>query len=378
MIILYSGEYPGVSAGAKRVALYQKGLAEAGVEADVVSTFRATKGRLGFYFNSFLQPLIAFVTVLRQKNSHKLIFIYDYDWDSLLLIRLATKIKGQKMVLEINEKPGTYYGNRLTELSIVKATNLMFLTRITLPLIDGFIVISDQLKIYLIPFQNAKAKILKVPIIVDPNITALPQKESFVHTPFLLHAGALSNRKDGIIGVFQAFAIVNKQLDNKLHFYLTDRVSPTDVWEEIASIIEQNNLEGLVHFTNRLPERELLNYQQQCSMLILNKPDNEQNRYNFPTKLGEYLRFKKPVIYTPVGEMTNYLKDGFNAFEIPSARPDLLAEKILYILDNQKDANRIAENGFALTQNEFNYQIQGKRLSLFFNEVINGIKGNIN
>jgi len=369
--IIYSGEYPGVSAGAKRIGLYKKGLMESGSAVDIISTHRLTKGRLAFYLNSLLQPFIAFAYAFRQGNKHKLLFVYGYDWDSLLLIRLATKLKGQKMVLEINEKPGTCYGNRLTEVPIVKHFNLLMLNRFAFPLIDGFVVISEQLKEYLIPFQGKKSKVLKVPIVIDPVIPDSPNANTLLLTPFLLHAGALSERKDGIVGVFEAFAVANKQLNGKLHFYLTDKVAPADVWQRITSVIEQNQLSDHVHFTGRLTEEELLNYQQNCSILILNKPDNEQNRSNFPTKLGEYLRLGKPVIYTPVGEMAYYLKNGINAFEVPVDRSDLLAEKILYILNNQDQSNRVAANGLTLVYDEFNYQVQGPKLKMFFEEVVN-------
>ncbi|NEW85326.1 MAG: glycosyltransferase family 4 protein [Mariniphaga sp.] len=368
MVILYSGEYPGASAGAKRIGLYQKGIEEAGASAKIVTTFRPSRGRFGFYLNALLQPFLVFFKVIRQDNKSNLLFVYGYNWDSLLFIRIATCIKGQKMIIEINEKPGTCYGNRLTELSIVKNLNRILLTRLALPLIDGFVVISEQLKDYLVPFQGKQAKILKVPILIDPALphTDLTVENSPLLKPFLLHAGALSERKDGIIGVFEAFAIANQKLNHKLHFYLTDKLAPSEVKRSIENVIKENQLEDNVHFVNRLSEKELLIYQQQCSLLILNKPDNEQNRYNFPTKLGEYLRLKKPVIYTPVGEMANYLKDGINAFEVPVDRPDLLAEKIVFVIENPEQVKPIAEQGAAFAQNEFNYRVQGKRLKTFF------------
>lgn len=368
MIILYTGEYPSTSAGAKRIGLYQKGLEEAGATVKIVSTFRTSNGRFSFYINSFLQPFFAFFEVIRQDKKAKLLFVYGFNWDSLLSIRIAAWIKGQKMIIEINEKPGTCYGNRITELSIVKNFNRILLTRLALPLIDGFVVISEQLKDYLVPFQGKHTKVLKVPILIDP---AIPETDLSVENipllkPFLLHAGALSERKDGIIGVFEAFTIANQKLDRKLHFYLTDKMAPSEVKQRIEKIIKENHLEDNVHFVNRLAEQELLIYQQQCSLLILNKPDNEQNWYNFPTKLGEYLRLGKAVIYTPVGEMTNYLKDGINAFEVPVDRPDLLAEKIVFVIENPEQVLPVAELGASLAQNEFNYREQGKRLKMFF------------
>ena len=105
-------------------------------------------------------------------------------------------------------------------------------------------------------------------------------------------------------------------------------------------------------------------------MLILNKPNNEQNKYNFSTKLGEYLRLGKPIIYTPVGEMSYYLKDGINAFEVPINSPKILADKILYILNNKDTVTQIANAGIQLAQEVFDYRIQGKRLKFYFDKLL--------
>ena len=370
LVILYSGPYPGLSAGAKRIALYLQGLQEAGMNVKVVSTYHSSHGITGFYLNQILQPFIIFLAFVKKLSKAKCLFVYGYSWETLFLIRVLSFLKSQKMVYEINEKPQAYYTNKILENPLIKKINLMMLSRVVFPLMDGFVVISDNLKDYIKKYQRRNAMVIKVPILIDNNIPELQAKNISLPNHFLFHSGALSDRKDGIIGVFEAFAIANKKFMGQLHFYLTNKIAPKNVLDKIESIIAQNNLADNVHFLDHISENELLMYQNHCSMLILNKPDNEQSKYNFSTKLGEYLRLKKPVIYTPIGEMNKYLKDGENAFSVPVDRPDLLAEKILFILNNDSKVKQIGECGALLAKEEFDYHVQGERLKLFFDYLL--------
>lgn len=368
--VLYSGRYPDASAGAKRVLLYEKGLTELGIKVEVISLFSDKVGLLAYYIHLIFNPYLVFITVLKNKKPSSLVFVYGFGCITLLFIRFATWIKGQKMVVEVNEKPYSCYGSRLTELWFVKGFNLLFYTRIVLPLIDGFVVISNNLDEYIRDFKSKKSTIIQIPILIDPEPVKITDLEISLNRPFLLHAGALSDRKDGIIGVFEAFALVNQKSKNKLHFYLTDDVAPLPVLNKINEIIKNNGLSDLVHFVGRLSESELCYYQQECSMLILNKPDNEQNKYNFSTKLAEFLRLKKPVIFTPVGEMTKYLKDNVNAFEVPVDNPVFLADKIMLIIENDANAQQIALNGFSLVNAELNYLVHCRRLKHYFSDIV--------
>ena len=69
--------------------------------------------------------------------------------------------------------------------------------------------------------------------------------------------------------------------------------------------------------------------------------DSEQNRYNFATKIGEYCALGKPIITTGVGEVSNYFNDGINCVFIPQHNPNIIAEKIIYLLNNPALASKI-------------------------------------
>ena len=261
-----------------------------------------------------------------------------------------------KSYLEINEKPGSIYGNRFTELKIVKnltknLTNFSFL------FIDGFVVISENLEKFVAHYKSKNARIIKIPIIIDIAVIYKDIKQPNIKMPYLLHAGALSDRKDGITEVFEAFVLANKMLNNKLHFYLTSKIAPQSILRNIENITLQNNLSNNIHFLGNIAEDELLSLQRHTSMVIINKHNNEQNLYNFPTKLAEYLIFGIPVITTGIGEIGNFLFNDDNAIFFNENNVDSLSKKIIQIIQNPIIGNRIGKSGFLTAKTYFDYKI---------------------
>ena len=97
-------------------------------------------------------------------------------------------------------------------------------------------------------------------------------------------------------------------------------------------------------------------------LTIINKYDTLQNKYCFSTKLGEYLSFARPVITTTVGEANNYLKDGINAYIVEPNRPDLIADKIVFIIEHPEEAQKVGEAGHELVLKDFDCVYQAKRI----------------
>ncbi|MFT3682728.1 MAG: glycosyltransferase [Ferruginibacter sp.] len=369
VIIFFGGNYKGHSASASRTALYVKGLTENGIGVKVISNYKPLRGRLAHLLWTYISPLSSCRTILKQPADDAILLVYASGWVKYIFIWIAARLRKMKFVVEVNEKPYTPYGSWLSEIKFLKWINSFMHRHIAMKLPDGFIAISKNLEDYL--KENGRSEIVKIPIIIDPSAGAAESsKLENVQKPFLLHAGALSEQKDGIVGVFEAFAIANTQLGGELYFYLTDKVAPQQTLTSIRQIVKEYNLEKKVIFLGLIPKADLLAYQKECSMLILNKPDNEQNKYNFSTKLGEYLILGKPVIYTPVGEMDLYLKDNYNAFKVPEGDSRSLAEAIVKIIANKNDeVKEIGLKGKELAGTEFNYHYQGGRLAEFLKKI---------
>ncbi len=376
VILLFGGNYNSHSASSNRAALYAKGLRENNINVRVISNYKRTRGRVSKYLWTLVAPFFLGGRILRQPNNDSIILAYTYGWVNCFFVWMAARLRRMKFVIELNEKPYTMYGSRFTEVKAVKKFNIFMFRQLGMRLPDGFIVISKNLGEYLT--VKDRDKIIRVPVIIDPsavNIETPALKK--IQKPFLLHAGSLSEQKDGIVGVFKAFAIANARLNGELYFYLTDKTAPAKTIESINKIIRENNLEEKVFFLGLIPKPELIAYQKECSMLILNKPDNEQNRYNFSTKLGEYLVLGKPVVYTPVGEMNVYLQDKQNAFKVMNNDSGSLAAIIVKIITNDgNEVEQIALQGKKLAETEFNYYYQGKRLAAFLKKIYGEAGGN--
>jgi teichuronic acid biosynthesis glycosyltransferase TuaC len=69
--------------------------------------------------------------------------------------------------------------------------------------------------------------------------------------------------------------------------------------------------------------------------------------------LMEYMALRKPVVATDGGGTRELVVDGQTGFLVPPEKPEALAAKIEYLLDNPDDARRMGEAGEARLRSEF-------------------------
>ena len=362
-LILFDGAYPSVSAGSKRVFYYKDGLSKNGINTDILSYYNKSNNSFTFYIGLIKTPFIVGYKFWKIKTKYDFLIVYGFDWLTYLFLCLICKIKKINILLEVNEKPGSVYGSKVTEFKPLK----WFTTKMTyfsFRYFSGFIVISDSLLELVNHYKNSNSNVINIPILIDLERDKGNIEKPNLNFPYLLHTGALSEQKDGIIEVFEAFAMANKILDTNLHFYLTSNIAPTDVLYKINKIIADNKIENYIHFVSKLNEVELLSYQKYASLVIINKYTNEQNSNNFPTKLGEYLSLSVPVLTTAVGEMGKYLNSN-NSVLFKEHDVVEMSNKIVEIVLNKINVKEISENGRNCAFKSFNHLIQTKNLAAF-------------
>lgn len=363
-LIFFSGKFPSNSAGAKRVSYYKEGLDAMGLKTEIVGIDMLPFGAFGYYLDMFIFPIRAVIKIVTLSGYYNNIILYGFNWLSCLLICIYGLFSKKRIYLEVNEKPGSVYSNKLTEMKLSKWF-ICNMTYFSYKFLDGFLVISDNLSLLISKYKKYDAKVIKIPIIIDLQRGQNHLQDNKFSKKFILHTGALSDRKDGIIEVFQAFAIANKRLNNDLDFYLTSKIAPKEVLSIINQIVQKNNLQNNVHFLGNISEDELLYYQKNCSLVIINKHSNEQNLFNFPTKLGEYLALGIPVLSTGIGEIGNFLVDNENSIIFKEHNIEDLANKITFTINNPEFAKKIGENGRITAKKYFDHNLQGIRLSNF-------------
>jgi len=125
--------------------------------------------------------------------------------------------------------------------------------------------------------------------------------------------------------------------------------------QRVNNILSKMPYSDRIIFTGQLDRKSVIEKINSAYCLVLERPDNIQAKYGFPTKLGEYLSTGKPVIVTSVGDIPLFLKDGENAY---ISKPDdvvAFANKLNDCLSDPFKASYIGKKGEKLVYREFNY-----------------------
>lgn len=181
---------------------------------------------------------------------------------------------------------------------------------------------------------------------------------------YIAYCGTASNNKDGVDELIKAFAIVaEKVLDVKL--YIIGKTPLTEQKFDNYLLIKRLNLEDRVVFTGVVSAKEMPQLLVNADVLALDRPDNKQAKYGFPTKLGEYLLSGNPVVVTSVGDITKFLTDGVSALIARPQNPKNFADKLLWALTYTEEAICLGGRGKMIALEFFNSLTETQKLYSF-------------
>lgn len=393
--ILTLATFPDGHAATSRIRCYSKALRDQGHNVQVVAprNMEVLPGRRWFYcgetedirfvlldnlgmrssrwlryLHAYVEPILLLLYLVFTFRKGNVFIIYgDKVWSRLLML-LILKAARKRVILELNEYPFATEGSRLSRLPGVGPTLRFFVFHMIFPLANGFIVISKALE-SIATAHAPRAELLLVPILAEyPPMSSMQKVES--KNPYIFHAGSLSEQKDGIYVVFEAFVMAHLSLRKnygiQLKFYLTNKVTQTSTWERIEHLLACNGLQEQVVITGFRAETELRKFLSGSIALVINKPHGLQNYYNFPTKTAAYLSSGRPVILAAQDlEVNRYLMDNENAVVV---RPDdsaSIAAAVVKCFVEPNYASRIGKSGAETAERNFYYSIHAQRISEF-------------
>lgn len=381
--------FPQGKAGTKRIKCYAKSLSTQNISSHVLIISRteretlvnrATEGKIddnisysyisksnvrpankfiGLFYN-IIDYFHSFFYCIRYTDKETIVYNYLDSNKIELMVAFACFFTKAKLCRELCEYPYFFVNSAVGKL------RQFLMLHFTFKVYDAFLPISQALYDIALKYKSPKAVLLKVPILIDWDEHCF-EKKSLLY-PYIFHSGSLTERKDGFCGMLEAFGIVKEKMGGDLCFLSTGnpRNSVDFDRKRIDEIIKRYNIEQYVHFLDYLPEDELERYQNGSTMFIVNKYNTFQNKYCFATKLGEYLMCGVPVITTTIGEAKSYLTDNESAFIVEPQKPELLADKMMEVLQNEEKRTRVALKGKDIAETFFDYKKQGPILRDFF------------
>lgn len=365
--IIVAHLYQPSSAATNRIVAYSRGFAELGCQVVLL---------LGHDGKSPL-PDIAGVEVVGVSSSvHQLLMPkmartakkYYNSKNSAILVygtpSLCIYMPRQKYTIfyECTEVP--FYGMRRTWKMRIKESLKMHLAKRA----TGMFVISQALKDYF--SKNGIENIAVINMFVD--IGRFKGKNEINDgkiDKYIAYCGKISNFKDGLDCLVKAFKIFHNIHSNYKLKLIGDFRFP-EFEKELRSLISSLSLEDCIELTGAISAEKMPELLCGAQMLALARPNNDQAKYGFPTKLGEYLATGNPVVVTNVGEIGQFLKDGVNCKMAEPDSPEDFAEKMMWVADHYDEALALGKQGRKLTETEFSCIEQSKKALNFMNQII--------
>ena len=257
-----------------------------------------------------------------------------------LAVAIKAKLRGQKVIREINEWPFSVTWNE-------SKLKQWFEIHVLPKFFDGFICMTDLLVDFCREHGRKNVPIFKWPMSVDvEEVNSRVERVERVGD-YVAYAGGMSEAKDGV--------------------------------ETLKKACEGYELKML----NGLERKELMWELSGAAALLVVRPDTLQNRAGFPTKLGEFLALGRPVIVTNVGEIGRFLKDGVNAFVIDIGENNsrvehkehkeymerMIREKLREVFADREKAERIGKAGREAALKYFDYKVYAEDLREFIKKV---------
>ena len=133
--------------------------------------------------------------------------------------------------------------------------------------------------------------------------------------------------------------------------------------KRLREFVERNNLSTHVQFCGFIPAEEVFS---QIDILIHASTQSEP----FGRVIIEALAAETPVIASNLGGSSEIIENNIHGFLIPPKNPELLATKIIELIENEDLRKKFSENGKKLVAEEFSLQSITKKLVTNWNSLL--------
>jgi len=326
--------------------------------------------RLGLLANSFVTAKKIWCN--RHEISH--IFSESLRPSNIFIIGLACRIAGVKFIYHMVEEPWTLQRHsdmaswRLLLRTIESIFACVFLYSICLRLPNYIACISDELAVLLRKLGFKEGKLQYLPSVqFNENTINGHHIEGVQNTaldeysiPRIVYSGQISQTKESFIPVFDALKNINSQT-KKVEFHIYGGGNAEAI-ESFKNTIKSRNVSEYVFYHGFVDRQELVNAQNSAMLCLLLKRDAPFNRYNFPTKLLDYLVARKAVLLSDLPLHKSLFTNKIDAIIVNPESIDEIEEALLWALDNMETLSNLGENATIKLYEQFDATKNVKRL----------------
>lgn len=300
--------------------------------------------------------------LIKEKRKHGYdAFIISNDQPVILfLFSICAKLIRVKCIFIFDEFPRPIRGELKNRIPFLKSKAYT----VVLPLVDGYISMTERLADYYNNFSEKPSLILSSVTDLDryQNLKAHKIEGEFTVT----YLGNMELSKDNVDNIIRAFSKLYQKLESA-RLYLYGNPQKKDK-VKLMNVINELNLNDVVSF-GFVPFSEVPYIISSSHLLVSSQPDTLRAAGGFPTKLGEYMASGVPVLITRVGEIPNFVHHEKEVFFAEPEDVEDFAEKLLFIADNYTFALEVGERAKRLVEEKYSHRSAGKKIKEFIENI---------
>ena len=283
-------------------------------------------------------------------------------WIVIPLFWLVARLCGAAYICEQNEEP-FYQAERSVAWRMISAIHTYTLYR----LYDGAIVISAYLERYMRARMRPGARLLRIPILMDAHQFARGAEPGRIGGEYVAFCGTLNEVKDGVLTLAKAFAQICTEFPGLRLVLIGDSPKVSQI-PRVRAFVRELGIADRVVFVGIVARRELPEYLDSATALVLARPSSRQANAGFPTKVGEYLATGRPVVVTRTGEIDTYLEDGVNVYFAAPDDASAFAGRLRHVLQHPEEAAIVGRRGREAACEFFDFRANGLRIREFIEQ----------
>jgi glycosyltransferase involved in cell wall biosynthesis len=134
---------------------------------------------------------------------------------------------------------------------------------------------------------------------------------------------------------------------------------------ELKSLVSAMGISGNVRFVGFIPNHELPDYLSSMDIYV----STSLSDGGIAASTAEAMACGLPAVITDSGENARWITNGENGFLVPIAKPDILAEKIIELVENAELRERFSKAGCALIQDRNDYYREMEKMDAIYQRV---------
>lgn len=234
------------------------------------------------------------------------------------------------------------------------------ISKIILKNADAIMVLSQNMKNEIRTLCECENKLIILPNGVNiEDFRPHPRNYNSKMKKNLIFVGTLRPIK-GVRYLIEAFKIIS----NKRHDVQLNIVGDGEERDILERLTVSYGLAESVNFIGGVSSNKIPEYLADADIFVL--PSLSEG---MPLVILEAMASGLPIIATGVGGLPDILQNGDNGFLVQPRSPGLIAEKILYLLENENVMREIAENNVTKVQ-QFSWRSVVERLERHYSHIL--------